>query len=532
MGAIRLYIMEEIVAMNTAYVRGIGMRFKMKAKLVFSDKIEDKETVEKAIEESKKILKRGVPKGEKGAEIISHSVRGNILSLNLVSGRYVRCHDAILRINKYLSQVLGKKLHIGIRSIEVDSYEIWYELEQKPRREVKLPFTRKIDIKGKEAHLVLEGLDQEALEDKYVDRLLKRLEEKIRQQYVEGKAGFVHEVKKSKGRLKKYKMREDPTEILVQKNWVRHAGSGVWTILPPYAALWRAIEGIVFEMVAKPLGFKEVLLPKIISLEVQKRKGQLSGIPNEIWWVCPPKTRDPKYWEEFTDYVRITGKTTPDKLMENLGKPEFSLSYAQCEPFYDIWAGRVLDRDKLPIKLVDNYGPTWRYESGGLKGLERLNEFKRMEFVWISSPVDAIKIRDRVRDKAVEIVDKVFDLEWRLDAATAIYLEHAGEAVEKEDRKYMRTYDLTILLPFETKSRPEKELEIASFHVHEDFYAKSFRWKEKKGRELWSGCTGISPTRWAYVFLLRHGFDYEGWPKKVKSYIGKELPTLPSNLFP
>jgi seryl-tRNA synthetase len=292
-----------------------------------------------------------------------------------------------------------------------------------------------------------------------------------------------------------------------------------------------AIEELVIEKVAKTLDFTEVYLPKIIPLDSQRKKGQLAGIPNEIWWVCPPRSRDSAEWEEFTDYVKITEKNAPEKLFQNLEKPVFSLAYAQCEPFYDLWEGKVIDCEKLPVKFIDRFGPTWRYESGGLKGLERLTEFKRIEFVWLSSPNEVIKIRDKVRDKSLEIIDKVFNLEWRLDATTAIYLEHAGEKVTKDEKEYVRTYDLTALLPFETASRPEKELEIASFHVHEDYYAKNFHWKEKKDRPLWSGCAGVSPTRWAYVFILRHGLNFDDWPKEIKKYIGDKLPELPENLF-
>ncbi|MFQ5975816.1 MAG: aminoacyl--tRNA ligase-related protein [Candidatus Hydrothermarchaeales archaeon] len=507
------------------------MRFEMLADLVCSDDIKDPKVVDEAFEGTEELLQKGVPKGEEGAKIASYSVLGNKITVELISGRYARCHDAILRINKHLSSILGRGLKIGIRTIEVKSYEIWYDLEEEPLEGLSLPFVEKLDIEGKKAHLVLKDINQEALERNYVDRLLKRLDEKVKQQHVSGKVGFVNTVETSKPRLKKYKMKEDPTEVLIKRNWVRRAGSGVWTVLPPYAALWRAIESLVFDVIAKPLGFQELLLPKIISLDIQKRKGQLGGIPNEIWWVCPPKTRDPKEWEEYTDYVKITGEKNPNMLMANLGNPEFSLAYAQCEPFYDLWRGKVIDREKLPLKFIDNYGPTWRYESGGLKGLERLNEFKRMELAWIGSPEDAIKIRDKVRDLSVKIIDEIFDLEWKVDATTAIYMEHGGGIMEGEDREYIRTYDLTILLPFETMSRPEKELEIASFHVHEDFYAKNFSWKERKNRTLWSGCTGISPTRWAYVFLLRHGFDYDSWPKEIKRYIGDELPTLPDGLF-
>ncbi len=507
------------------------MRFLMKASLELSGPHKNNEVVAGLLEESKNLLQKGVPKGEKGSQITDYKIDDEAIHLTIESGRHVRPHDGILRIKKNLSEGLGRKLGIGIRNIKIRDYEVWYPLEKTPKTDINLPFVRDITIDNGTAHIIFDEIDESALEHRYADRILRRFEDKVTEGEIGGKGDFSRLFRKSGARLDRYVLKEEPAGALVKANWVKHLGRGVWTVLPPYAALWRAIEAVVMEHVAKPLGFDEIMLPKIIPLDVQKKKGQLYGIPNEIWWVCPPATRDPKEWERFKDLVKITGQTNPDKLMENLSPPEFALAYAQCEPFYAIWEKRIVDRDVLPLKFVDSYGPTWRYESGGLKGLERLSEFKRMEFAWIGSPEDVISIRDQVRDRATEIVDKVFELEWRVDATTAVYLEHAGEKVEGEDRDYARTYDLSVSLPFETASRPERELEIASFHVHEDHYAKSFYWKEKKGRPLWSGCAGISPTRWAYVFLTRHGFDYETWPKEIKKHIGKNLPTMPENLF-
>ena len=307
------------------------MKFRMSAEFLLSGKADEK-AVESAIEDAKPLLSRGAPEG-KGAVIDSYSASGDTINIELSSGRYVRPHDAILRLNKHLSAWLGKNQKVGIRQIVVKNYEIWYELKQKPLEEITLPFTEKIEITGDEAHIVLKDIDQQALEDKYVDRLLKRLDEKISQQHTQGKKEYVETVKRSEKRLDKYKITEDPTTELAKNNWVQHAGVGVWTILPQYAALMRAIEELVLDAVAKPLGFDEVFLPKIVNLDIQRKKGQLAGIPNEIWWVCPPKSRDPKQWEEFSDHVKITGKNAPEKLSENLAEPAFSLAYAQCEPF-------------------------------------------------------------------------------------------------------------------------------------------------------------------------------------------------------
>lgn len=506
------------------------MKFLMEARLLLSDRISE-EDLKEGIEAVKPVLSKGVPKGKKGCEILEYKLEDKAIYLKLQSGRYVRPHDAILRINKRLSAFLGKKRKVGIREIIVDRYEIEYELEKKPLNEIKLPFVDEIKFEDKKVFIKLKDIDVEALEKKYVDRLLRRLEEKINQQYILGKAEFSRVVKQSEPKLHKYKFKKDPTEELARNLWVKHFARGVWIILPSYASLMRAIEELVVDKIAKELGFLEVFYPKIIPLEVMLKKGQLAGIPNEILWVCPPKTRDISAWQEYIDYVKITGKTAPEKLYEMLDYPEFGLAYAQCEPFYEIFAKKTIDIDKLPLKFYDRYGPTYRHESGGLKGLERLTEFKRIEFTWIGSKEDVINIRDEVRDKAVEIIDRIFDLEWKLEATTAVYLEHAGEKEEVVEKDYARTYDLTVKLPFETASKKEKDLEIASFHVHEDFYAKRFKWKERKKREIWSGCAGISPSRWAYVFIVRHGMNYEDWPKEIKKYIGKKLPEFPKDVF-
>lgn len=505
------------------------MKFFMIGKINLSHKITSND-LDEAIKSVKPLLQKGVPKGEKGCEILEYTLDYQAIILKLQSGRYVRPHDAILRIKKHFAKLFKAK-KVGIRDIIVEKYEIEYEIERMPKEDIRLPFVSKLTFSDNKAIITLRDLNLQALEKNYVNRILKLLKEKINAQYAYGKAAFSKLVKESESRTHKYAYKTDPTEDLIKNLWVKHFGRGIWTIFPSYAALMHAIEELVIDKISKKLGFLEVYYPKIIPLEVMMKKGQLAGIPNEIYWVCPPKTRDPKAWEDYTDLVKVTQNTVPEKLFGKLDYPEFGLAYAQCEPFYDIFAGRILDIEKLPLKFYDRYGPTYRHESGGLKGLERLTEFKRIEYTWIGSVDDVIKIRDSVRDAAIEIIDKVFDVTWKLEATTAVYLEHAGEREDVETKDYVRTYDLSVILPFETASREEKELEIASFHVHEDFYAKRFRWKERKRRTLWSGCAGVSPSRWAYVFIVRYGLNYDEWPKEIKKYIGDTLPTISKNVF-
>lgn len=501
------------------------MRFLLEAILEFSKPLESLKTDFPAIvakEINAELFRKGVPEKQDGSRLIHWTIEGTKLLLTIEGTNYLRPHDALLRLRNYFAEKLGKDYKIGVRSMIVKDYEISFKPEKAPKEKVsvKVPWVRDIEERNGELTVKLQNLDSTAIEDRYVERIMKRIEEKISAQYVKGKAATTTEVKKSRPRINKYKFKQDITEELLKRGWVKKfSASGVWHFMPPMTALIRAIEQLIVERIALPMGFQEILLPRLISLDTERKKGQ-TAIANEMFWVCPPASRDPGFFDEFVDYVEITQTVPRDLLLKKLEPPIGAISYAQCEGFYQLFEKEILDLDALPMKFYDRFGPTWRYEAGGIKGIERLNEFYRIEFVFIGSPDQVVKIRNEVKDRALEIIDKVFNMDWRLDKVIPVYLEHAGK-VEDEEEDLVKTYDLTIMLPFETLDRKEKELEIASFHVHKDFYAERFNFKDKSERAVWTGCSGLGPTRFAYIFLLRWGFDFEKWPEEIRKIIKK-----------
>ena len=58
------------------------------------------------------------------SRIVEWNLQGNSLHLKILSGRRGRAHDALLRIKKPLTNILGPKYHIGVRKITVKNYEI------------------------------------------------------------------------------------------------------------------------------------------------------------------------------------------------------------------------------------------------------------------------------------------------------------------------------------------------------------------------------------------------------------------------
>ncbi|MEM5811438.1 MAG: aminoacyl--tRNA ligase-related protein [Candidatus Aenigmatarchaeota archaeon] len=475
------------------------------------------------------LFRKGVPEDKEGSRIVDWSIVSNKLNLLIEGSSYLRPHDALLRLRNYFIEKLGKE-RIGVRGIFGKKYTIFYTPTRKPldKIEIKVPWVKNIDFDGKAFKIVLENLDAKCFEDRYVERILKRIEEKIAKQYVHGKAGLTQEIKRSEKRIEKYVMKKDISEILEEIGWAKKFSlSGIWGFSPPIASLIRAIEALIIKKVIKPMKFEEILLPRLIPFDTEYKKGHLA-IPNEIFWVCPPFSRESEYFDDFIDYVEITQEIPTEILKNKLDKPIAGLAYAQCEGFYQLFEKKVVDIDK-PLRFFDRFGPTWRAEFGGVRGLERLDEFYRMELMYLGSPEFVKDTRDEILNRTVEIVDKIFDLEWKIEKTIPIYLEHSGK-VEEEKEEFVKTYDLSILLPFETLSRKEKELEIASFHIHKDFYAERFKYKERKNRIVWTGCTGLGITRFAYVFLIRYGFDFKEWPLEIKKII-KKMPNSLKNFI-
>jgi len=482
-----------------------------------------------ATEINGQLFKKGVPENQEGSRIVEWNIKNEILNLTIEGTTYLRPHDALLRLRNYLAEKLGKE-KIGIRKIFVKNYEIIYYPKRKPLKEVKIkvPWVKDISFDGEKFKIILENLDSKALEDRYVERILKRLEEKISKQYVHGKSEVTETVKRSESKIAKYKMKEDISEELSKRGWVKKTSlQGVWEIMPPLAALIRGIEQLIIKQVIKPMKFEEIFLPRLIPLDSELKKGHV-GIASEIFWVCPPISRNIEEFEDLIDYAEVTQEFDREKLLSKLDKPVAGLAYAQCEMFYQLFEKKVVDIDK-PVRFFDRFGPTWRAEFGGVRGLERLDEFYRIELTYLGSPEFVVKTRDEILERMLNLVDKIFDLEWKIEKTVPIYLEHAGK-VEEGEESLVKTFDLTIVLPFETLSRKEKELEVGSFHIHKDFYAERFNYKERKNRTVWTGCSGIGVSRLAYVFLVRHGFEFENWPVEIKKII-KKIPNSLNNFI-
>ncbi len=470
------------------------------------------------IENSKQILRKGAPDG-KGSGITKWSAESNRLDLQISSERYVRPHEAIFRLKNFLSAELGRGHHIGIREIHASAYEIEFETDLEPKRKFSIPFAKELNFEGKNCKIFIENLSEEFLQKNYVDRMITLINDKINAQHYEGKEEYWEVIWQSE--KKKHLWNSDPTKEMEKRKWIMHRGRGQWIFGPIAAKIMRTMEEIVIDELIKPLNFNEVIIPKAVTWDVWKKSGHAKKIYNEIYYLCQPVTREQEFWEDVVDTYKITNEIPLELIKSKIKEPIGGISYAQCPPFWPYLDGKTLADESLPIKVFDRSGPSMRYESGGIHGIERVDEFHRVEVIWLGYPEQVRDLHKNIVEQYKKIFNEILDLEWRMAWVTPWFMQQEGLIGLADEKKDIGTIDFEAYLPYRG-SRDESEwLEFQNASNNGDKYPKGFNVKSQSGEDFWSGCTGIGLERWTASFLAQKGLEPENWPKEFRKRIGK-----------
>ncbi len=493
-------------------------RFSLTADLVFSKEIPDEAqpAIARAVEEANTVLfRKGVPKDAPEDEIgriTGHTISGATLTLSLESGGYTRVHDALFRFRKQLAGLLGR-YRVGLRDLVVSDYRV--SLIGEVPEGLRLPalsFIRTAQRGSDRIELEL-AVTAADLENKVPDRLIRLIEEKAEAAAYGGKTEHWDLVYESPKR--EHRFREDPTQEMIRRGWIKHALSrGQWIHGSQSTRLFRVFEEIVLEEIVRPLGFVEMVFPKLVPWEVWIKSGHAKGVYPEIYYVSAPKTRDPDYWEEVADHFKVTGEVPVDLIREKIDGPIGGLCYAQCPSFWPFIGGTTLANDCLPARIFDRSGTSHRYESGGIHGIERVDEFHRIELLWIGSPEQTVETADLLHERYRRLFDDVLELEWRSARVTPWFMAQEG-MIGAEGTERIGTTDYEAVLPY-----ADSWLEFQNVSVNGDKYPRGFNVKVQSGKDLWSGCSGIGLERWTAAFLAQKGFELDDWPAPVRRRFG------------
>ena len=465
-------------------------------------------------------LTRSLGKGV-GGQLGAWNLEGDRLTLTLTAENG-RAHQALLAFTRRLKEELGRKEKIGVRTVRAVRYRLTFDVTKPPTGPVTLPIPHQLRFEGAKATLELKGLDEEALRDNWSDRAVTMVEDKVLRQHYQGKEQYWKLLSQSPARTLSFT--EDPTEAMLRRNWLKNGPTkGKWFLGPLPAHLLRTMERIAVEEVLRPLGFEEVVQPHHDSFDILLKTGHMEGLPGEFYYVAEPKSRDPADWEHFTDLVKITRKVPEAELANLVSGPVAVSCYAQCPTTYWWLSGRTLAQDALPVKVFDRAAISNRYESGGRHGLERVDEFHRIEPVYLGTPEQLLELREQLLARYSHVFNDILELEWRTAWVTPFYMQQSGGiGVEDETQRTKGTIDFEAYLPYRGARDTSEWLEFQNLSIVGEKYTKAFTIKTQKG-ELWSGCTGIGLERWLIAFLAQRGLDPAGWPAGFRKYAG-ELP--------
>ncbi len=462
------------------------------------------------------ILQKGAPEGQ-GAHLTTWKLYGNRIDLVIDSDRFVRAHDALLRLRRPLSELLGKQFRIGVRGLDINKFDI--EVESDRAITHKIPYVREIKFENGRLFLSLDvgpegSLGQSEIENRIPDRIISLLEEKL--QSYGGKTEHWELLWESAAREPKFS--RDPTEEMQKVGWIKHGSSrGQWIYGPQATAVFRAFEKIVLEEILRPLAYREMIFPKLDTWDVWKKSGHAQGVYPEIYFVCPPKTRDPAFWEEVMDYYKVTHEVPLELVKEKIDVPIGGMCYAQCPTFWGFLQGMTLPNEELPICVFDRSGTSHRYESGGIHGIERVDEFHRIEIVWLGTKEQVLAEKEKLTACYKHIFEDILQLTWRTAWVTPWFMAQEGKTGLSE-MTGAGTVDYEAVLPYNGNW-----IEFQNLSVNGEKYPKGFTVKAQSGEALWSGCSGVGLERWASAFLSQKGLVPENWPEAFRKYFG-EMP--------
>ncbi|KZX12936.1 serine--tRNA ligase [Methanobrevibacter curvatus] len=516
------------------------MKFLLQGEIHFNkDATEAENEIGKFVDEANKtILLKGIPEGQEelGAKITSWNLDKHILGVIIESGNKVRSHDGILRLKKPLGELLGKKYHLGVRKLHVNSYKVTIPIgdgEYKFNLDAAraLPNIHDMEIKDNAITIEIKNMDESSLRKQVANRIIKHVVIKeesnddiikadddkdltysVVTKYIPG------EIIAQSNEFKTY-YEGDVTELAVKKGWIKpFPGRGQWFYGPEMTALQRAFEKVLIDRIIEKLDFQEALFPKLIPLDTMNKMKYLEGLPEGMYYCSAPK-RDPEVFNRFKNEIAINREIPIDILEQGLKKPGYVMSAAQCEPFYEFLSHEVIDREDLPIKFYDKSGWTYRWESGGAKGMDRVHEFQRIELVWLGTPEQTNKIRDDTLELSHKLANDL-ELEWYTEIGDdPFYLE--GRKIESRNIEFPEVpkYEMRLKIP-----DAEKGVAVVSANVHGTHFIQGFSIKEAHQDRIWTGCTGLGLTRWLFGFLAQKGFNKENWPKLILDEL-KEVKT-------
>lgn len=225
--------------------------------------------------------------------------------------------------------------------------------------------------------------------------------------------------------------------ILDMKRAAKLSGARFALLKGAGALMERALINFMLDLHTKKHGYTEVLPPAMVNSATMQGTGQLPKFTEDLF-----KIENSDYWLIPTAEVPVT----------------------------NIYAGEILDGEKLPIKMTA-YTPCFRAEAGSYgkdtTGLIRQHQFNKVELVQLVKPEESASALEELLKHAEEVL-RLLELPYRVVTLCAGDIGFSAA----------KTYDIEVWVPSQNKYR-----EISSCSMFTDFQARrmNMRMRREKG---------------------------------------------------
>ena len=243
--------------------------------------------------------------------------------------------------------------------------------------------------------------------------------------------------------------------------------------------------------------FQEIFIPKLVSINDWFKSGHFKRFGSELMYISEFKNRE-NVLSISDRYQALINKELPESFSNLLKIPEKGLVFAQCESFWNFLKRKVINKEALPLKFFDVSGNSYRNEGGAVHSLTRLNEFKRLELIFVG------------RADELQVLHNSLHERWRK------LLNILGFSYEiREVESWLGLFDENInTTDFEIIFNDSKSLEVGNLSLNSTKFISKWEVKSNGGK-LYSGCSGFGLDRLVWSLFKIYGLNLEKWPENI-----------------
>lgn len=292
---------------------------------------------------------------------------------------------------------------------------------------------------------------------------------------------------------------DDPHDELERRGEIVRFGPGRMglgpTLVRLVAALERRLRRVARRFDAVPWRF-----PSLVGGDTLDRCSYLKSFPHSLSLVAHLR-EDLDAIQRFADSAKWTSDhVTLDA--STLDGVECLLSPTVCFHCYESLRGARL----VAPTSVTALGKCFRYESGGMTGLERLWDFSMREVVFVGPQRYVLESREAAIEETVAALDAI-GLAYEIRTATDPFFVDAFSKQAAFQAAFELKYEIRATLPYKASS-----VAVGSFNYHQDFFGRCFEIEDSDGAPAHTGCVGYGLERLALAVTAQYGPDPAGWP--------------------